>query len=136
MKTKMLKLLLAACMLGLPIFQNAMSADPIRVTKGPKGSNKDNEFPHRDSGCYSDLAFAYYDTATGLLSITFNAEADNTSIYIYQNDTLIIETTRSIYIGDVVTFDLSAYGTGDYQIVITDFGDEDLYGYLSVEYMP
>lgn len=133
MKTKMLKLLLAACMLGLPIFQNAMSADPIRVTKGPKGSNKDNEFPHRDSGCYSDLAFAYYDTETGLLSITFNAEADNTSISIYQNDTLIIETTRSVFIGDVVTFDLSYYGTGDYQIVITGIDDDELYGDLSIE---
>ena len=43
-------------------------------------------------------------------------------------DTLVIEETRPVFEGEVMVLDLSSYGTGDYQVVITGVGDDTLYG--------
>ncbi len=127
MKTRMMKLLMAVLMLGMPMLQCEMFAGTIKVTN--KGNdNKESEFPHRMPPHYSPLASAEWDEETGNLSITFNTESDEVCVCIYKDDTLVIEETLSVIEGDTVSYDLSTYGTGDYQIIITGLGEDILYG--------
>ena len=127
MKTKMMTLLLAAMMLGIPMLQSEMFAGNVRVTK-VKHDNKESVFPHLAPGHYSRLASATWDEETGLLAVMFNAESEEVGISIYKDDMLIEEDTCPVSEGTVLTFDLSYYGDGDYQIVITGIGNDVLYG--------
>ena len=127
MKTRMMKLLMAVLMLGMPMLQCETFAGTIKVTK--KGNdNKESEFPHRIPPHFSPLASAEWDEETECLSITYNAESDEMCVCIYKDDTLVIEETLSVMEGGTVTYDLSSYGEGDYQIVITGLGEDILYG--------
>ena len=127
MKTRMMKLLMAVLMLGMPMLQCEMFAGTIKVKKKP-GDNITAHYPHLMPPHYSPLASAEWDEETGNLSITFNTESDEVCVCIYKDDTLVIEETLSVIEGDTVSYDLSTYGTGDYQIVITGLGEDILYG--------
>lgn len=127
MKTRMMKLLMAVLMLGMPILQCEMLAGTIRVTRVKK-DNKKTQFPHLMPPHFSPLACAEWDEESANLSITFNAESDEVCVCIYKDDTLVIEETLSVMEGDMLSYDLSTYGTGDYQIVITGLGEDILYG--------
>lgn len=128
MKTKMMRLLLAALMMGLPMFQSEMYAGNIRVQTKKVNDNRKDEHKHLAPGHYSRLASAIWDEEIGNLSITFNAESDEVCVCIYKDDTLVIEETRPVFEGEVMLLDLSSYGAGDYQVVITGMGDDVLYG--------
>ena len=128
MKTKMMRLLLAAMMMGMPMFQTEMFAGNIRVQTKRVNDNRKDHFPHLAPGLYSWLASAIWDEETGSLSITYNADSDGVCVCIYKEDTLLIEDSLSVFEGYEVTYDLSTYGTGDYQIVITGLGEDILYG--------
>jgi len=128
MRTRMTRLLMAVLMLGMPMLQCEMSAGNIKVRKTKGGDSIKGQYPHRIPAHYSPLAFAEWDEETGCLSIAFNAESGETSVCVYKNDTLVIEETLSVMEGDTVTYDLSSYGEGDCQIVITGLGEDILYG--------
>ena len=134
MKTsRSLKLLVAAMMLGLASIPNFVYGGLIKVTSSGSGDNNGNDntqshFPRRHPAHYTDLAVAYWETGTGVLSIGFNAESEEVSISIYKDDTLVVESTRSVNNGTEVSFNLSSYDSGDYQIVIMGICDDDLYG--------
>lgn len=123
-----MKLLMAVLMLGMPMLQSEMSAGNIRVQKKKVNDNRKDHFPHLAPGHFSPLASAEWDEETGNLSITFNAESDEVCVCIYKDETLVIEETLSVIEGDTVNYDLSSYGEGDYQIVITGLGEDILYG--------
>ncbi|MBQ9676808.1 MAG: DUF3244 domain-containing protein [Prevotella sp.] len=124
----MMRLLLAVMMMGLPIFQTEMFAGNIRVQTKKVNDNRKDEHKHLAPGHYSWLASAVWDEEIGSLSITFNAESDEVCVCIYKNDTLLIEDSLSVFEGYEATYDLSSYGDGDYQIVITGIGNDVLYG--------
>jgi len=128
MRTRMMRLLMAVLMLGMPMLQSEMSAGNIRVQKKKVNDNRKDHFPHLAPGHYSPLAFAEWDEETGCLSITFNAESDEACICVYKDDTLVIGENLSVMEGDTVNYDLSSYGEGDYLIVITGLDDDTLYG--------
>ena len=128
MKTKMMTLLLAAMMLGMPMLQSEMFAGRIKVTTDRKGDSLKGQYPHLAPGHYSRLASATWDEETGLLTVMFNAESEEVGISIYKDDMLIEEDTCPVSEGTVLTFDLSSIGDGDYQIVITGIGNDVLYG--------
>ena len=122
-----MKLLMAVLMLGMPMLQCEMMAGTIKVKKRPGDSIKEH-YPHLAPPHYSPLASAEWDEETDCLSITYNAESDEMCVCIYKDDTLVIEETLSVMEGGTVTYDLSSYGEGDYQIVITGLGEDILYG--------
>ncbi len=122
-----MKLLMAVLMLGMPMLQSEMMAGTIRVTK-VGNDNKKTQFPHLMPPHFSPLASAEWDEETGNLSVTFNAESEEVCVCIYKDDTLVMEETLSAMVGDTVNYDLSSYGEGDYQIVITGLGEDILYG--------
>ena len=122
-----MKLLMAVLMLGMPMLQCEMMAGTIKVKKKP-GDNIKAHYPHLAPPHYSPLASAEWDEETGNLSITFNAESDEVCVCIYKDDTLVIEEALSVMEGDMLSYDLSTYGIGDYQIVITGLNDDTLFG--------
>ena len=135
-----MKLLIAAMFFGVVSIPSAMYGDNIKVTTGSSGSDKggyggndnpEEHYPHRAPAHYSNEAAAYWNAETGLLSVSFYSESDEVTISIYKDDELIEETFCPVSYGDVVNFDLSSYGNGDYQIVISGLADDDLYGYFS-----
>lgn len=128
MKTKMMRLLLAALMMGLPMFQSEMYAGNIRVQTKKVNDNRKDEHKHLAPGHYSRLASAVWDEETGILSLLFNTGSDEVCISVYKDDTLVVEETRPVFEGEVMVLDLSSYGAGDYQVVITGMGDDVLYG--------
>lgn len=133
-KTNFVKLLVTVMVLGLLFVPVTVFGANIRViceNNGNEHTNKEEPFPHRAPAHYSHLAGAYWDAETGVLSIGFNAEADDVTISIYNNDTLIEETTCSVSYGSEKVFNLSSCGSGDYEIVITGIGDDDLFGYYT-----
>lgn len=128
MKTKMMRLLLAALMMGLPMFQSDMYADSIHVQTNKTGDSIKEHYPHLAPRHYSHLVSAVWDDETGILTLLFNTGADEACISVYKDDTLVIEETRPVFEGEVMLLDLSSYGAGDYQVVITGMGDDVLYG--------
>lgn len=138
-----MKLLLAALMLGMPSLQGAVHAGVIEVitetdVKVESGGdmayihdNKEEEFPHLLQNFDPRIAIAYWDQATGILSIDFFTSSAQAIISIYKNGLLIEETICPINSGDVLDFDLSMYGSGEYQLVITGVGGSTLYGSFS-----
>lgn len=128
MKTRMMKLLMAVLMLGMPMLQCEMLAGNIKVRKTKGGDSIKGQYPHLAPRYFSPLASAEWDEESANLSITFNAESDEVCVCIYKDDTLVIEETLSVMEGDTVNYDLSSYGEGDYQIVITGLGEDILYG--------
>jgi len=134
MKTKMKMLLMAVVMLGMASYPIFMNGGVIRVESnngnGNNGGNNNTEtqFPHLAPPHYSNLASAYWDAVTGVLSVSFYDDADEVTISIYKDDTLVTGTTCSVSMDDVINFNLSSYGSGDYQIVITGMGNDNLYG--------
>lgn len=133
-KTNFVKLLMAVMVLGLlfvPVTMNGANIRVVSENNGNENTNKEEPFPHRAPAHYSHLAGACWNAETGVLSIGFNAEADDVTISIYNNDTLIDETMCSVIYGSVKTFNLSSCGSGDYEIVITGIGDDDLHGYFT-----
>lgn len=130
------KLLIAAMMLGMASVPSNSWSGVIRIIceqTGP-GSGNDNtelEYPHRAPIHFSNEASAHWNAETGLLSIWFYAESEEVTISIYKDDILVEEGCCSIIYGDVLNIDLSSYGNGDYQIIISGFGDENLNGTFS-----
>lgn len=133
MKTsKVMKLLMAAMMMGMLSFPSDMSGKVIKVTSSTSTNNDDNredQYPHRvPPRNFSKEASAHFDHAEGQLDIFFYADAPIAEIEIYKDGSLVTFKTRSVCVGDEETFDLSSYGSGDYEIIIIGVGDEDLYG--------
>ena len=106
------KLLMAAIMLGMASVPSNSWSGVIRII------------------C-EQTASAHWNAETGLLSIWFYAESEEVTISIYKDDILVEEGCCSIIYGDVLNIDLSSYGNGDYQIIISGFGDENLNGTFS-----
>ena len=133
MKKNFAKLFIAAMMLGMASLPTVVYGGKIRVVcnNNNDNDNTDLEYPHRVPAHYSHLAVAYWDAETSELSIGFNADAADVTISIYRDDALVDEVNGSISVGDEISFNLSSYGTGDYQVVITGIGNDDLYGYFS-----
>lgn len=131
MKTSnVMKLLIAALMMGMLSFPNDMSGKVIKVTSSANNDdNREDPFPHRvpPRNISRDVA-AFFDLSTGLLNIFFYSDALNVEIEIYKDDSLVISNTMSVGVGDDAAFDLSSFGSGDYEIIIFGVGDEDLYG--------
>ncbi len=123
-----MKLLMAVLTLSMPMLQSEMCADTIKVVTNRKGDSLKGQYPHLTPGHFSPLASAEWDEDTGNLSIIFNTESDEVRICIYKDNTLIIEDILSVMEGDMVSYNLSTYGAGDYQIVITGLGEDILYG--------
>ena len=101
------------------------------VVSCSEDTNKITQYPHRDINSYSDAAIAYWDSGLGELCICFNMEAEEVTISIYKDGILVTESIRPTAIGDEACFDLSSYGNGEYQIVISGIGDNDLHGNFS-----
>lgn len=148
MKKTTKKLLLAALLLGLPSLQGTVYADIIEVITVDGGAgdglesgmypeneiihdNKEEEFPRRIPTHYSHLVNANWDKSVGSLSVNFFTSTTQAVISIYKGEVLIEETTCQISMGDIIEFDLSMYGSGDYQLVITGVGRSTLYGNFS-----
>lgn len=150
MEKTTMKLLLAVLMLGLPSLQGAVHADEIEVITVDGGAgegledgmfpedgneiihdNKEEEFPRRMPAHYSHLVNANWNKAVGSLSVSFFTSTTQAVISIYKDETLIEETTCQVSVGDIIEFDLSIYGSGDYQLVITGVGRSTLYGNFS-----
>lgn len=123
-----MKLLVAATMMGMPMFQSEMYAGGIKVTTNKGGDSLKGQYPHLAPRHYSHEASAAWNVEIGILSLMINADSDEACISIYKDDTLLMEETRPVFEGDILTYDLSAYGDGDYQIVITGLGNDTLYG--------
>lgn len=131
MKTsKVMKLLMAALMMGMLSFPSDMSGKVIKVTSSTNNDdNREEQYPHRvPPRNFSREASAHFDHATGQLDIFFYADAPIAEIEIYKDGSLVTSKTRSVCVGDEETFDLSSFGSGDYEIIIIGIGDEDLYG--------
>ena len=150
MKKTTKKLLLAALMLGVPSLQGAVHAEVIQVITEYGGTgeelesgmcsddeneiihdNKEEEFPRRMPAHYSHLATAFWNQAAGSLSVNFFTSSTQAVIAVYKDEALIEETTCQISMGDTIGLDLSMYGNGDYQLVITGVGRKALYGYFN-----
>lgn len=106
----------------------------IRVLSDEGKEHDKENFPHRGPAVYSNVAIAYWDTINGQLSIHFNLDSGENpeqsydlTVYIYKDDNLIITSEELIAVDDIIDFNLSSYGNGNYQIVITGL-DETLIG--------
>lgn len=126
------KLFVAALMLGLASVPCMVFGEKLRVVCiNNDNNNTQEEFPHWAPAHYSNLAYAVWDVETGLLTVGFNAQADCVTISIYKDEVLIEEDCCSVGDSSEFIFNLSSYGSGDYQIVITGLGNTDLYGYFA-----
>jgi len=134
MKRVMFFVLFLALLFGMSAVPTSVYGDVINVVCEADGEetengndNKREEFPHLMPPRYSRQAIAHWNSQTGILTIDFNAETEEATIEIYQDGFLVSEITRSISYGDMVFYNLSSFGSGDYQIVISGLGNL-LYG--------
>ena len=111
MKTKTLKLLMAALMLGTTPYVSANPNDD-----GGGGGHED-QYPHRSPGNHSSAIQVSLD-ASNNLSVAFNLEDSEVSILIYKDGTLIFSGVDSVEPGDIATFNLSPYGSGLYEVIV------------------
>ena len=111
MKTKTLKLLMAALMLGTTLYVSANPNDD-----GGGGGHEDN-YPHRSPGNHSFAIQVSLD-ASNNLSVAFNLEDSEVSILIYKDGVLIFSGVDSVEPGDIATFNLSSYGSGLYEVIV------------------
>ena len=115
MKTKLLFLLIA--LLSNVNLCMAEGGNELPIIKEPKTNN---EMPHR-SHVYS--VFGVFNTITQTLLLNVSEEADVSEVSIIKDGVLIISEEVSSEVPGMIMFDLSAYGTGTYQVeVITESG--------------
>ena len=69
---------------------------------------------------------AIYYSDSEFLNISFHENLGNGNIAIYRNGNEIIYDNSHMNYGDVISYDLSEYGNGEYVIVITT-NDGDIY---------
>lgn len=70
--------------------------------------------------------YAVYNSAYDTLYISFQEKLGYSSIVLYRNGNEIIYDNSHMNYGDVISYDLSEYGNGEYVIVITT-NDGDIY---------
>lgn len=116
-----------AFLMTMVLVPYSMIGANVKVVKQPK-QNQEELFIRRAPANYSDAAIAYLNTESGILGILFMIEVPSVEIEIYKEGILVITENRSLSIGDNVDFDLSVYGRGEYQFIISNTGEEDLYG--------
>ena len=100
----------------------------MRVAKTNNNNNTQNEYPRLAPAKYSTACFAEFNQTTGILNIIFNIDCPNVSVEIYRNGSLVISENLSTSIGDEAEFDISTHGNGDYEIIIMNADDEDIFG--------
>jgi len=111
MKTKTLKLLMAALMLGTAPYVSANPNDD-----GGGGGHED-QFPHRSPGSQSSVILVSLDASYNL-SVAFGLEASEVSISIYKDGLLLFSGVDAVSPGDFAIFNLSSYGSGLYQVFV------------------
>lgn len=74
---------------------------------------------HGDDG-YPEPIQVNMDTASGMLNVTFNISLNDVTIKLYKNGSLVCsEEEGDVIIDDYTWFNLSNYGQGTFQIVIS-----------------
>ena len=120
MKTRTLSLLMAAMMLGTAPY---VSAKPNE--DGGSGGRED-QYPHRAPGNHSATIQVVLNESNYLTALFF-LEDPEVCISIYKNGTLVAIDPRSVEPSDSVTFNLSTYGPGQYEVIITCSEADDDY---------
>lgn len=103
----------------------------IKVIKtGTVDDNGGHEEGQRSLVHYCNQIIGELNLETDVLSLNFNETYSFAQIYIYKDGICIFDRSQSVIEGGIVTFNLSAFGSGDYMIeVLTD----ELYMYGSFE---
>ena len=116
-----------AMMLGLALVSTSVYAGERKPLKIERLDNKETYYPHRAPACFSNEAVGHLDPKNGTFSITFYVEIPCAEIEIYKDGVLVTTDSRSLCIGDTAIFDLSIYGSGEYEVVVA-IEEDDLYG--------
>jgi len=77
--------------------------------------------------------YAVYNSGYETLCISFQEELGCGSIILYRNGNEIIYDNTQMNYGDVISYDLSEYGNGEYVIVITTNNGEIYIGFLNID---
>jgi len=120
---------MAVCMMVLACASAAEAKNPmlvqktlrIRVTRSdvPPVPTPGNGEPHfAPAGNVITDVRAVFNQDTYVLSFKFFSEYGHCSFNIYHEGTLVINAGYAAHTGGYKTFDLSAYGPGDYEVVL------------------
>lgn len=100
------------------------------INTNPIDEDEDENNGQRSLVHYCDEVIGELNLETDVLSLNFNETYSFAQIYIYKDGICIFDRSLSVMEGGIVTFNLSAFGSGDYMIeVLTD----ELYMYGSFE---
>lgn len=127
MKRILKKPLVVAMMLGFALVSTSVDASDGKSLKIENLDNKENYYPHRAPARYSIKAVGHLDSTKGIFNISFFVDVPCAEIEIYKDGVLVTTDSRSLCIGDTAIFDLSMYGSGEYQVVV-GIEEDDLYG--------
>lgn len=100
------------------------------INTNPIDEDEDENNGQRSLVHYCNEVIGELNLETDVLSLNFNETYSFAQIYIYKDGICIFDRSLSVMEGGIVTFNLSAFGSGDYMIeVLTD----ELYMYGSFE---
>ena len=100
------------------------------INTNPIDEDEDENNGQRSLVHYCNEVIGELNLESDVLSLNFNETYSFAQIYIYKDGICIFDRSLSVMEGGIVTFNLSAFGSGDYMIeVLTD----ELYMYGSFE---
>lgn len=100
------------------------------INTNPIDEDGDENNGQRSLVHYCNEVIGELNLETDVLSLNFNETYSFAQIYIYKDGICIFDRSLSVMEGGIATFNLSAFGSGDYMIeVLTD----ELYMYGSFE---
>ena len=115
------------------VLPTTVDAALIRIVK-VNVSYESTTIRHRTPAQYSDVVDAVFDGATNLFTLNFSKAVSGCEVTIYKDDAPVIsETYGDVTAGTSYCFDLSVYGSGEYEIVVSTEADEDITCGLTIE---
>ena len=102
------------------------------INTNPIDEDGDENNGQRSLVHYCNEVIGELNLETDVLSLNFNETYSFAQIYIYKDGICIFDRSLSVMEGGIVTFNLSAFGSGDYMIeVLTD--ELHMYGSFEIE---
>ena len=120
-----IKILAAAIMACLAVMY--VKADSLNVHV-VSGTDIEGELPHTNvTEGDTTIVSAVFNSTTKVLSIAYGGACAASNINIYKNGNVVSRP------GDIIDFNLSSKGKGEYEVVVVTFEDETLSGRFFID---
>lgn len=125
------KILAAAIMACLAVMY--VKADSLNVHV-VSGTDVGDGRPHYNvTEGDTTIVSAVFNSTTKVLSIAYGGACAASNINIYKNGNVVSSIIHTARPGDIIDFNLSSKGKGEYEVVVVTFEDETLSGRFFID---